>query len=97
MKTIIIAASLFFSVNALGATLDTLSHKPTPEVPVRYNLDNGTGIPDNLINAVHRKDCSDDGWKFDLWEWLKLERGFILKPSHYIDPIHGDNGGISTT
>lgn len=95
MKTIIIIAALLFSVNATEAADTTATHKAPRIVPIRYFYEEGYPIPPQEIWIIHEKDLNEDGWKFDNMEWKRLYNGSAWSgpPMHYVDPVHGSNGG----
>ena len=45
-------------------------------------------VPPALQRRLHEKDCDPNGWKYDLWEWMRM-----APPRYYKSPIHGSNGG----
>jgi hypothetical protein len=94
MKAILLIATLFFSVNAIGATRDTVTHKGAQEPPVRYFYRDGSKMPPQDIPIIHEMDCTPYGWRWDTIEWEQMKSGRILVPHYDTDPIHGSNGGV---
>jgi len=50
--------------------------------------------PGKLKIAIERA-TFQEGWKFNLYEWEMLKNGYIARPGRYIDPIRGDNEGLT--
>lgn len=95
MKTIILIATLFFSVDAIGAADTTITHNPTSEPPIRYFDNQGRPLCPQDVPIVHEMDCTPYGWRWDTIEWGLMKRGLLFAPSFYVDPIHGSNNGTS--
>lgn len=92
MKTLIILLLLMSAV-AFAAASDTVTVKP----PVRTLDHQGRQISPEWVPLFYEKDCDQNGWRFEIDEWLplrvRMSTARPMVPRLYKDPDHGSNGG----